>query len=75
MFVAFDASLNDFILGCRKLLFINETHLSGLYEGAMPITIVMDVNNHIFDVAYVVMGETNDDWLQFLIVLHKCLVG
>jgi len=29
LFIAYDASLNGFILGCRKILFVDGTHLSG----------------------------------------------
>jgi len=42
MFVAFGASLNSFILGCKKRLFIDGTHLSGLYEGTMLVVMALD---------------------------------
>jgi len=35
MFVTYGASLNGFILGCRKILFVDGAHLSGLYEGTI----------------------------------------
>ena len=51
MFVAFGVSLNSFTLGCRKLLFMDVTHLSGPYEGNMLAVMTLDADNHIFDVA------------------------
>ena len=60
MFVALGASLNGFILGCRKMLFVDGTHFSGPYEGIMLVVVALDANNHVFDVAYAVVGgETN----------------
>ena len=42
----------------------------------MLAVVALDANNHIFDVAYAVIGgETNEDWLRFLTVLQECLVG
>ena len=76
MFVTFGACLNGFILGSRKMLFVDGTHLSGLYEGTMLAAIALDADNHIFDVAYAVVGgETNENWLWFLTQLHECLSG
>jgi len=57
MFVAFGACLNEFILGYRKMLFIDGTHLSGSYEGSMLVATTLDTNGHIFDVAYAVVGR------------------
>lgn len=51
MFIAFGASLNGFILGCRKMLFVNGTHLGGLYKGIMFTVIALDADNHLFDIA------------------------
>ena len=58
------------------MLFVNGTHLSGSYEGIMLVTVVFDVDNHIFDVTdTVVGGETKEDWFQFLSHRHECLGG
>jgi len=35
MLVVYDASLNGFILGCRKILFIDEAHLRGPHKGTI----------------------------------------
>jgi len=61
-YVAFGAALSGFILGCRKILFINGAHLNGLYEGTLLGVIALDADNHLFDVTYaVVSGETNEE--------------
>jgi len=47
MFIAFRASLNGFMLGCGKMLFVGGTHLGGLYEKTMLVAIVLDIGNHL----------------------------
>jgi len=75
MFVSLGAALNG-LMGCRKMLFVDGTHLSGPYEGTLLSAIALDANNHVFNVAYAVVGgETNEDWLWFLSTLHECLGG
>jgi len=62
IFVALGSLLNSFILGCRKMLFVDETHLSRSYKGTMLAAVALDTNNLEFDVAYAVVGrETNED--------------
>ena len=56
MFVAFGACLNGFILESRKMLFVDGTHLSGLYEGTLLALVALDADNHIFELAYAVVG-------------------
>jgi len=76
MFVSLGAALKCFIMGCRKMLFVDETHLSGPYEGTLLVRVALDADNHVFNVAYaVVEGETNEDWLWFLSTLYECLRG
>ena len=68
--------MNGFILGCRKMLFVDASHLSGPYEGTLLGVVALDADNHFFDVAYaIVASENNDDWLWFLSVLRECLGG
>ena len=63
MFVAHGTSLNGFILGCRKILFVDGAHLSGLYEGSILSVVALDADDHLFDVAYAVMSAENvDEW-------------
>jgi len=76
LFVAYGALLNGFILGCRKILFVDGAHLSGPYEGTILSVIALDADDHLFDVAYAVVSTENvDEWLWFLTVLHECLGG
>jgi len=76
MFAAYGASLNGFILGCQKMLFVDGTHLSRLYKGTLMAATALDADNHLFDVAYaVVAGENKEDWLWFLTVVHECIGG
>lgn len=66
MFVAYGASLNGFILGCRKILFVNGAHLSETYEGTILSAVALDADDHLFDVAYpVVFAENIDEWFWF----------
>jgi len=62
MFIAYGASLNGFILGCQKMSFMDGTHLSGPYEGTLMAATTLDADNHLFDIAYVVVaGENKED--------------
>ena len=68
--------LMDSYSDIKKLLFVDGTHLSGLYKGTLMAAIALDVDNHLFDVAYRgVSGETTEDWLWFLTTLRSVLAG
>jgi len=47
MFVVYGACLNGFILGCRKMLFVDASHLSGPYEGILLGAVALDAKNHL----------------------------
>ena len=67
MFIAYGGCLNGFILGCRKMLFVDVSHLSGPYKGTLLGAVALDADNYLFDVAYaVVLGENHNDWYWFL---------
>jgi len=73
MFVAYGASLNVFILRCRKILFVHGAHLSGPYERTILSSVALDANDHLFDVAYTVVSAENvDKWFWFFTVLREC---
>ena len=56
--------------------FVDGSHLSGPYEGTLLARVALDADNHLLDVAYVVVeGENSDDWLWFCTMLHECLGG
>jgi len=62
-------------MGCQKVLFVDGVHLSGPYKGMLLRAIMLDVNDHLFDVAYVVIAkEGKEEWFQFLSVLAECLL-
>ena len=68
--------MNGFIFGCRKILFVDGAHLSGPYEGTILSAVALDVDDHLFDIAYVVVSAENvDEWFWFLTVLCECLGG
>jgi len=70
MFVAYGAALNGFILGCRKMLFMEGMHLSSPYEGTLMAAITLDADNDLFDISYaIVLGDMKEEWLWFLTVL------
>jgi len=51
MLVAYGACLNGFILGSRKMVFVDGTHLSRPYEGTLLAAVALDADNHIFELA------------------------
>uniref|UniRef100_A0A7C8YNC1 Uncharacterized protein n=1 Tax=Opuntia streptacantha TaxID=393608 RepID=A0A7C8YNC1_OPUST len=76
MFIAVGTSLNGFMLGCHKMLFVNAAHLGGPCKGTMFAKVTIDVDNHLFNVAHtIVVAENNDEWLLFMTELHRSLGG
>lgn len=74
--VAYGASLNGFIMGCQKVLFVDRAHLIGPYKGTLLAVIMLNAGDHLFDVAYVVVvTKDKEEWFWFLSVLAKCLGG
>jgi len=74
MSVVYGASLNGFILGCRKILFIDGAHLSGPYKGPILSAVALDADDHLFGIAYAVVSAENvDEWFQFFTLLRECL--
>ena len=74
MFLGYSASLYGFILGCRKILFVDGAHLSGTYEGTILSAVALDADDHLFNVAYAVVSAENvDEWFWFFTVLFECV--
>ena len=72
MFVAYNASLNGFILGCRKILFVDKAHLSGPYEGTILSAVALNADDHLFYVAYAVVSAENvDEWFWFFYCITR----
>ena len=76
MFVAYAANINGFKHGCRLVLFVDVTHLSGTYQGMMLAACTLDEDNHLFNFAYaIVCGEKIDECVWFLEMVAQCLGG
>ena len=59
--IAFKASLDGFVNGCRPLIGLDGAFLKETYGGAVLSAISLDGNNRLFPVAiYVTRGETYD---------------
>jgi len=56
MFVAYGACLNGFILGSRKMVFVDRTHLSGSYKRTLLAAIALDADNHILNLRMQLWG-------------------
>ena len=39
------------------MLFVDGTHLSSQYKGTLLAAIALDANDHLFDIAYSVVGK------------------
>ena len=73
-FVAYAANVNGFKLGCKKVMFVDGTHLSGPYKGTLMAACALDADNHLFNFAYgVVSGEKIEEWVWFLGMIAECV--
>ncbi|KAK9283561.1 hypothetical protein L1049_011809 [Liquidambar formosana] len=67
LFMACGCLINGFLSGLRPILFLDSSHLSGSYKGALVSAAALDANNHMFPLAYRVISlENHEDWLCFL---------
>jgi len=74
MFVAYVANVNGFKLGCRMILFEDNTHLNGPYKGTLVTVCALDADNHLFNFAYgIVYGEKIGEWVWFLETIAECM--
>ena len=72
LFVAHAVSIQGFALGCRSVIAIDSSHMSGPYEGALFSTTAYDANDSMFPLAFSVMSSENyEDWSWFLQNLNK----
>ncbi|XP_059597199.1 uncharacterized protein LOC132254763 [Vitis vinifera] len=75
LFVAHSISIEGFVRGCRPIIAIDSTHMSGPYGGALFSATAYDANDSMFSLAFGVMSSENyEDWLWFLEKL-KIVVG
>ncbi|KAL6348823.1 hypothetical protein AAG906_033479 [Vitis piasezkii] len=64
LFIAHSFSIQGFLMGCRPVIAIDSTHLSGPYRGSLFSAIAYDVDDGMFPIAFgVVSSENYEDWL------------
>ena len=74
LFIAHEVSIIGFLSGCRPVIAIDSSHMSGRYSGVLFST-SYDANDNMFSIAYGVMSsEKYEDWNWFLQNL-KNLIG
>ena len=62
-------------MGCRSVIAIDSTHLSGPYRGSLFSTTAYDADDGMFPIAFgVVSSENYEDWLWFLQKLKGILL-
>ena len=72
LFVAFDASIVGFQMGCRPLLFLDRAILKSKYQGVRLGAMTLNGENEIFSLAFgVVDVETDEKWKWFLSDMKK----
>ena len=75
LFVAFLVSIHEFKMGCRPIILIDSSHMSGPYKGTLFSTSSYDVDDGMFPLAYGLFNSKNyKDWLWFLEKL-KMVIG
>ena len=66
-FIAHDVSIQGLLMGCRSIIAIDSSHMSGSYGGALLFATSYDVNENMFPLACGVMSSENyDGWSWFL---------
>ncbi|KAL6332031.1 hypothetical protein AAG906_020390 [Vitis piasezkii] len=75
LFVALSVSIHGFQMGCRPIISIDSSHMSGPYKGALFSASSYDVDDDMFPLAYGLFSSENyEDWLWFLEKL-KMVIG
>ena len=74
LLIAHDVSIQGFLMGCRSIIAIDSSHMSGPYGGALFSATSYDINDNMFPLAFGVMSSENyDDWSWFLQNLKKVI--
>ncbi|MQM07660.1 hypothetical protein Taro_040500, partial [Colocasia esculenta] len=76
-FICFQASAYGFEVGCRPMLFLDETHIKQhKVQGVILAVSALNGNNELFTVAYSIAdSETYDNWVKFLQKLKRALLS
>jgi len=61
-------------MGCQKMLFINEAHLSSPYDGTLLSTIMLDADTTYLKL-HMLSSKNIKELMWSLTVLSKCLGG
>ena len=59
LFIAHEVYIIEFLRGCRSIIAIDSTHMSGSYGGALLSATSYDANDCMFLVAFGVMSSKN----------------
>ena len=72
--LAFKASLDGFVAGCRPLIGLDGCHLTTKYGGICLSAVALDGNNGLFPIAiYICRNENKESWLHFLGIIKDHL--
>ena len=75
LFIAHGFSVHGFLMGCRPIISINSSNLSGPHKGALFSALAYDADDDMFPLAYAIVSlENYYNWFWFLHRL-KQLVG
>ena len=67
LFIAHSFSIQGFLMGCRPVIAIDSTHLSGPYKGSLFSATTYDADDDMFPIAFGVLSlENYEDCLWFL---------
>lgn len=67
LFISYGASIAGFHAGCRPFLHIDSSHLSGPFRGALYSCSTFDADDHLYPLAFGVVGsECHEEWQWFL---------
>nr|CAN70985.1 hypothetical protein VITISV_040673 [Vitis vinifera] len=72
LIVAHAVSIQGFAMGCRPIIAIESSHMSGPYGGTLFSATAYDANDYMFPLAFNIMSSENyEDWCWFLQNLKK----
>ena len=72
LIVAHAVSIQGFAMGCRPIIAIESSHMSGPYGGPLFSATTYDANDYMFLLAFSIMSSENyEDWCWFLQNLKK----
>ena len=61
LFIAHVVSIKGFIMGCRPIIYIDSSHMSGPYDGALFSATIYDANDNMLTLTFEVIRSENYD--------------